>query len=141
MRRFAVLLIFFQFITLVSPLDGFTEVRDRAKDRETYKKDDDVLDQYEKLRGEVVISKKYRAGRYLLYDCEDRHFACADEISYKLCKIYRQEDKDRKKELLSCGPLKKYETAEECHQAIYTFVHRIVPKDFCMNITDFLKKF
>lgn len=111
------------------------------KDRNAYSKDDDIRDLYYQLREEIVLSPKYRSGAYLLYDCTDEHFVCADEVSFKLCQKYRAQELAAKAENLSCGAIKKYPQPKACHRALYKYIEKVVSKDFCKNTSNFLKKF
>lgn len=63
-----------------------------------------------------VISEKYFAGPYLIYDCEEKHWVCVMEDDFKECQKKRDEDKNNKKEILGCAPLGSFPTKKSCFQ-------------------------
>ena len=84
-------------------------------------------------RLEPRLSRKYYRGRYLIYDCESRFYACVNLPSYFNCKELREKQKDRKEVLLSCAPLKQFKTQKECFDTNYSLIHRVTNKSFCVN--------
>jgi len=86
-------------------------------------------------RLEPRISDKYYLGRFLIYDCEYRHFACVNVEGFFSCSGSRDTEIQNKETLLSCAPLKQYESLEECTNAYLGFIYRRTSKSFCMNKT------
>lgn len=70
------------------------------------------------------ISILYTAGPYLLYQCEDHHFACISDFSYGECAARREAAIRRKNLNLPCAPLKKFEDTESCLQWLYREIHK-----------------
>lgn len=93
--------------------------------------------QYEKLRAEesdIMLSRLYRRGPHLIYDCDDKHFACVSPRSRERCQESREADLMDKKLDLSCAPLKEFESAEDCERTQRDVMHRLVQKEFCWNL-------
>ncbi|WP_157868250.1 hypothetical protein [Halobacteriovorax marinus] len=84
-------------------------------------------------RLEPRISDKYYLGRFLIYDCEGRHFACVNYPSFFNCQERRENDKENKEVYFSCAPLKQYETLKDCTQAYLNYIYRRTNKSFCIN--------
>jgi len=81
----------------------------------------------------VQISKRYKTGTHLIYDCSKRHFACVDKFSFKDCFERRKLAIDLKSSnLLPCVPLVKYKNPKICHEAQYLKQHRRRNKSFCL---------
>lgn len=80
------------------------------------------------------LSPYYRRGNYLIYDCEDLHFACVDSVSYARCEKWRQNAIDRVKEYMPCAPLKRFDSIEKCDQEHYRYLYSFVPKKFCLRV-------
>jgi hypothetical protein len=82
---------------------------------------------------EFRISGKYFNGRYLIYDCQQRHFACVNQESFKFCKKKREFDLEKESYFLRCTPLKEFTNQKSCETEQYKQVH--VPKTipFCLN--------
>ena len=80
----------------------------------------------------IKISKKYMQGSYLLYDCEDRHYACVDKSDFITCqakrKVTLREGVDFR---FNCAPLKKFDTAVLCIKNIYHLQSRVRYMEIC----------
>jgi hypothetical protein len=63
-----------------------------------------------------VISENYEAGKYLIYDCEAKHWACIGESDYKDCQERRRDDKNVGSYYHSCAPLGIFPTKKSCFQ-------------------------
>lgn len=79
------------------------------------------------------IDSKYRAGGYLIYDCEDQHFVCVDARGFDQCELDRQTSRERGRLILSCSPLKRFQTFELCLEEFYRLMHKASPKTICVN--------
>lgn len=92
---------------------------------------------YEKLRAEesdIMLSRIYRRGPHLIYDCEDKHFACVSPRSRQRCEEGREADLKDKKLELSCAPLKPFDSTEDCERTQKNVMQRLVKKEFCWNL-------
>ncbi|OUR96992.1 hypothetical protein A9Q84_11695 [Halobacteriovorax marinus] len=99
---------------------------------------DNLLNREEKnstlrRRLEPRLSNKYYRGRYLVYDCIDRHYVCVNLPSFYNCRETRVKEIENKEVLLSCAPLKLFKTQKECFDANYKLIHRVTNKAFCVN--------
>lgn len=63
-----------------------------------------------------VISEKYEAGAYLMYDCEEKHWVCVLEQYYKQCEANRAEDNLQRKLEARCAPIGALPTKKSCFQ-------------------------
>jgi hypothetical protein len=76
----------------------------------------------EKIEQGDQLSEKYRAGAFLIYDCEDQHFVCADIENQVECDEKREKAFVLKKERLPCAVLKQYSKVDECQNAQKKFM-------------------
>jgi hypothetical protein len=100
--------------------------------------ENDLLNKEEKdatlrRRLEPRISERYYRGRYLIYDCKDRHYVCVNLPSFYNCQEQRQKEIDEKTVLFSCAPLKQFKSQKECFDTNYALIHRVTNKSFCVN--------
>lgn len=100
--------------------------------------DSDLLNNEERdatlrMRLEPKLSDKYYRGRFLIYDCESRFFACVNLPSFYNCRENRNKEIDRKEMLLSCAPLKQFKSQKECFEANYSLIHKVTNKSFCLR--------
>lgn len=84
-------------------------------------------------RLEPRISSKYYRGRYLIYDCQKRHYVCVNLPSFYECQELRQKEIDEKSVLFSCAPLKQFKRQKNCFDTHYSLIHRVTNKSFCVN--------
>ena len=63
-----------------------------------------------------IISDNYEAGKYLIYDCEAKHWACVGEVYYKECQDKRRSDQSFESYYHSCAPLGAFPTKKSCFQ-------------------------
>ncbi len=80
-----------------------------------------------------LISPYYRKGSNLIFDCEDQHFACVDDESYKKCEDWRHKAIDLVEDFMPCAPLKKFKTDEECSKIHYKRIYSQASKKFCIR--------
>lgn len=78
------------------------------------------------------ISDKYRAGSSLIYDCQERHFACVNQTSYEQCGERRDVSLEKRRAILSCAPLKHFDNLDKCIEELYRVIHSAVNKEFCL---------
>ena len=77
------------------------------------------------------IDRKYFAGNYLIYDCEDHHFACVDAMGYSDCGDNRERALNKKSNPLPCAPLKIFLDKRSCIENSYKYVNSNALKSFC----------
>jgi hypothetical protein len=80
-----------------------------------------------------IISEKYEAGPYLIYDCKDKHFTCVLESYYKECELMRAQDNHHKKVELSCAPIAQMQNKKSCFQQQLFFVSQNQGTKFCVG--------
>ena len=83
--------------------------------------------------GTIMISREYARGPYFIYNCDDRHFACVDDVSIENCQLDRTVALRDRKYHLPCAPLRKFLTQKECISEHYKLVHNLSLKYFCLN--------
>lgn len=91
------------------------------------------MDEIARKKLEPRVSDKYYLGEYLIYDCKDKHFACVNIDSFKLCTQWRDEDKEERRRKLRCAPLTQFETQEKCFEAQYQQIYNQKLKLVCTN--------
>lgn len=64
-----------------------------------------------------IISDKYEAGAFLIYDCEDHHWVCVLEPYYKACEEKRSLELLKSDALFhSCAPVGEFPNKWSCFQ-------------------------
>lgn len=86
-----------------------------------------------------IISEKYEAGPYLIYDCKDQHFVCVMESYYKECLANRAQDEHEKKIDVSCAALAETPNKKSCFQKQLFMTSQNHGKRFCVG-TDWKQK-
>lgn len=113
------------------------EAQEKPQVKSQVKSQDEVqeekLDDIARSKEEPRISNKWFRGNYLIYDCDDQHFACVNEISYLRCENQRNERTEEREPKLGCAPLKKFKTQKECFKVQYQKQHNQIPKTFCLH--------
>ena len=74
-----------------------------------------------------VISLNYVSGPYLIYQCQNKHFACISKFNYESCVERRETAIRLKMRTLPCAPLRVFENVDECLKWFYGEIHR--PRD------------
>ena len=97
-------------------------------------KERELRQKFENEEFEVKISREYRRGPHLIYDCEDKHFACVSPASRERCLEKRQDDLEKKEVRLSCAPLKEFDSKADCERTQQNVMHRLIKKEFCWNL-------
>lgn len=77
------------------------------------------------------IDWKYKAGDYLIYDCDRGHYACVDKDGYTNCDEERKYALEVKAKIYPCAPLKKFTDKKECIQKQYEILAINANKRFC----------
>jgi hypothetical protein len=64
-----------------------------------------------------VISEKYEAGPYLIYDCQEKHWVCVLEPYFIACEDQRKMDSSLIENAKhSCAPIGKFPNKISCFQ-------------------------
>lgn len=79
------------------------------------------------------ISTKYLRGNFLIYDCEDHHFACVEEKNYLDCKQKREFLLIRGEEKMPCAAFKEYPTYSLCIKKQYELMYSGSTFAFCFK--------
>ena len=77
------------------------------------------------------INWKYKAGEYLIYDCERRHYACVNHEGNSNCLEERNFAIKKKLNNYPCAPLAKFDDKKSCVEKNYKIVDIDAPKRFC----------
>ena len=81
----------------------------------------------------VPLSKKYSNGRYLVFDCYDRHYVCANIEGALSCIKKRQELLKINEPDLPCFYLKQFKTSGECQKEQLKQVELVKVHPYCFN--------
>lgn len=79
------------------------------------------------------ISTKYMRGNFLIYDCEEHHYACVEEKNFLACKEKREGLIVKGEEKLSCAAFKEYPTYSLCIKKQYELMYSGTPFAFCFK--------
>ena len=83
-----------------------------------------------------TISNKYSEGEFLIYDCVDKHYVCADQTSEQICKRKYEKESRENYTNFTCLVLQKFENSKKCHQKQFSVIHELDtlrPYDICLN--------
>ena len=82
-------------------------------------------------KGVYRIDGNYLAGKYLIYDCEKKHYACVDSDGNSRCKELRSDAIASKAQIYPCAPLSAYADKKSCVEKNYKFIESNANKRFC----------
>ena len=82
-------------------------------------------------KSDYQIDSKYKAGEYLIFDCESNHFACVDLDGSQACQARRETSIAMKRPKLDCANLEKFKDKKLCIEKNYKVVDKNVQKRFC----------
>lgn len=77
------------------------------------------------------IDWKYKAGEYLIFDCERSHFACVNIDGDDNCREERKFAMEKMASSYPCAPLKKFKDKKSCVEKSYQLVDLNALKRFC----------
>lgn len=77
------------------------------------------------------IDWKYKAGEYLIFDCERSHFACVNSDGDDNCREERNFAMEKRAGRYPCAPLKKFKDKKSCIEKSYQLVDLNALKRFC----------
>jgi hypothetical protein len=83
-----------------------------------------------------VISDKYEAGAYLIYDCLEKHWVCVLEEYYRRCEAARKSELVVPDESLhTCAPIGEFPNKISCFQRqLFLTTHNHGAR-FCLKIS------
>ena len=85
----------------------------------------------ESRRTDYRIDWKYFAGKYLIYDCERKHYACVNLEGNANCLQERKFAIEKKTNMYPCAPLASFADKKKCAEKNYDVVDINAPKRFC----------
>ena len=80
-----------------------------------------------------VLSSKYEAGHYLIYDCEDKHWVCVRDAYYQDCESKRTQEIEENAKDLSCVPLGYFPTKRSCFERQLYMLGQNFGTKFCLH--------
>lgn len=81
-----------------------------------------------------LISDKYQAGQFLIYDCEEGHWVCVLEEYFKNCQSNRSKEQQLPDELrYSCAPIGSFPNKISCFQRILFLTSQHHGNRFCIK--------
>ena len=83
--------------------------------------------------GGKPISQRFVDGRYLIYECDDKHYVCVDEEGYEKCQYIRRNRKIGQFENLGCAPLKVYDDVAKCFEKQKSMIGSAKNIPFCFK--------
>lgn len=90
-----------------------------------------VLNDYD---GKVdIISEKYEAGPFLIYDCVDKHYVCVLESYNKECGETRAKNIHERQLNLGCAPISEHLNKKSCFQKQLFMVSQNHGTKFCVG--------
>jgi hypothetical protein len=77
------------------------------------------------------IDQNYKAGSYLIYNCENGHYACVDKDGFTFCKNRRDEAKEKMSKIYPCSPISEFASKTKCAYKNYEVIEELAKKRFC----------
>lgn len=85
----------------------------------------------ETKKSNYQINGRYKAGPYLIYDCESEFYACVDQDGSEKCREKRDVSITKKETRLPCAPLKQFLDKKTCLEKNYEVLESVAVKRFC----------
>lgn len=82
---------------------------------------------------EDIISEKYEAGHFLIYNCEEKHWVCVRDEQKNECEDEILEAKQSNPVNLPCASFGKFPTKQSCFQRQLFLVSNNFGDRFCIN--------
>ncbi|RLA65417.1 MAG: hypothetical protein DRQ88_03295 [Epsilonproteobacteria bacterium] len=79
----------------------------------------------------IQVSPLLKSGRYLIYSCKKKFFACVDEFSYEACEQDRLSAIAKREDFLPCAPLKRFPHYDDCADVQEEKIRQPIKKRFC----------
>lgn len=83
--------------------------------------------------GGKTISLRFKDGRNLIYECDDRHYVCVDDDGYEKCQFIRKNRKIGQFENLGCAPLTIFDEVEDCFEKQKELISTTKKTPFCFK--------
>lgn len=80
---------------------------------------------------EYPLDDRYKAGKFLIYDCQRKHYACVNQDGNNSCIERREESKAKNAGEYDCAPLKTFPDKKNCLLKNYEVVEMNAWKRFC----------
>jgi hypothetical protein len=81
------------------------------------------------------LSLKYTKGKFLLYDCYDKHWVCTSKYEYQACRDLRKILLKDHTARLNCSPVKQFSSEKDCQLAQKSLVTRKMGLRTCIHPT------
>jgi hypothetical protein len=81
-----------------------------------------------------LLSLKYQRGKYLVYDCIDRHWVCTGKAEFDLCLEQRDVGLLDKNSRMPCGAFDYFENEKKCQKHQKKLINRGDGTRFCYNL-------
>jgi len=88
-------------------------------------------DLLEVKKSNYQMNARYKAGAFLIYDCEGEYYACVDQEGSEKCRENRDASINKKENRYPCSPLKKFENKTSCLEKNYEVIESLALKRFC----------
>lgn len=108
--------------------------------KEEKKSDQDSENNIDILLQDPNLSLKYTKGKFLLYDCYDKHWVCTSKFEYQSCRDLRKILIKDHTARLNCSPVKEFISENACHLAQKGLVVRKMGLRTCIH-PDIQKQF
>jgi hypothetical protein len=82
----------------------------------------------------LMITDEYESGKFLIYNCEKKHWACVSEENFKDCEKSRQNDfKNIENPIHTCATLNVFSRKASCEQRILFMTTHNHGTRFCIK--------
>lgn len=88
-------------------------------------------DLLEVRKSNYQMNARYKAGPFLIYDCQGEYYACVDKDGSEKCREDRDASINKKEKRYPCSPLKTFENKEACLVKNYEVIESLALKRFC----------
>lgn len=117
MLKIFMLLLFFSFSIQAQESKDKANQATNTEQKRDKSKDDITL-------SDPDLSIKYQRGRFLLYDCEDKHWVCTKKLEFDRCGEKRKYVDFVKEQLYPCAPIKAFASEAECVKRQRKFIQK-----------------
>ena len=107
MLKIFMLLLFLSFSIQAQESKNKADLATKTEQKRDKSKDDITL-------SDPDLSIKYQRGRFLMYDCEDKHWVCTQKLEFDRCSEKRKYVDFIKGQLYPCAPVKPFASEAEC---------------------------
>lgn len=129
------LLLFFSLYFCVGEISAQDNSNIKTREQLIFERERENYQELRSQESDIMISRRYRRGPHLIYDCKDQHFACVSLESRGKCEEDREEALEKRQVELSCAPLRTFDNADLCEATQEDVMLRLVDKEFCWNLS------